>query len=537
VPNVTTDDLDDLAEASLGITALREEQRRAIRAAARGRDALVVMPTGSGKSAVYQLTGELRRGPTVVVSPLLALQHDQVRHIEASGLSSADVANSLQRRSAFDAVMARFEQGDLEFLFVAPEQLLRAQVADTLARARPSLFVVDEAHCISTWGHDFRPAYLALADAVDALGRPPVLALTASAAPPVREEIVERLRLTDPAVVVASFDRPEIDLTVRRFVDDDTKRATLVEDARSWPGPAIVYTATRRAAEELRDALTAAGIVAASYHGAESRKERQRVHDGFMADDIAVVVATNAFGMGIDKANVRVVAHLDVPGSIDAYYQEIGRAGRDGDRAQAALYYRAEDLGVQRFFRGARVDEETIALVFRACGDAPTSVDELARRSGVSRGRTRAALDRLATAGAVEHTRRGWSALTGDAAGATSAALDAAEQHERTERSRIEMMRGYAETTGCRRVLLLGYYGERMDPPCGRCDVCRSRDTTEPVGGPFSVSEEVDHPEFGRGVIMSTSEDRVIVFFRTHGYRVLATDVVVEQGLLVPTAA
>src|SRR4051812_29811007 len=310
------------------------------------------MPTGSGKSAVYQLTGELRSGPTVVVSPLLALQHDQVRHIEDSGLSSAGAANSLQSRGAFRGVLDDFVHGRLEFLFVAPEQLARAEIVDTLADARPSLFVVDEAHCISTWGHDFRPDYLALADAVTALGRPPVLALTASAAPSVRDEIVERLRLHDPAIAVASFDRPEIDLTVRRFVDEDSKRAALVADAQTWDGPSIVYAATRRETEEIRDALLDAGVAVAAYHGAAGRKERHRVHDAFMNDEISVVIATNAFGMGIDKPDVRVVAPLDVPGSIDAYSQEIGRAGRDGEAARALLSYRHEDLGVQRFFKG-----------------------------------------------------------------------------------------------------------------------------------------------------------------------------------------
>src|SRR3954447_526319 len=413
VPNVTAEVIDVEAEVRLGITSLRDEQRRAIRAAALGRDALVVMPTGSGKSAVYQLTGELRSGPTVVVSPLLALQHDQVRHIEDSGLSSAGAANSLQSRGAFRGVLDDFVHGRLEFLFVAPEQLARAEIVDTLADAGPSLFVVDEAHCISTWGHDFRPDYLALADAISALGHPPVLALTASAAPPVRDEIVERLRLEDPAVVVASFDRRRSSRTVRRFVDEGSKRAALLEDARTWKGAAIVYTATRRAAEEVRDALVDAGVSAAAYHGAAGRKERERVHEAFMNDEIAVVVATNAFGMGIDKADVRVVAHLDVPGSIDAYYQEMGRAGRDGDPARAVLYYRPEDLGVQRFFKGARVDEVTIARVFAACASTPRSADDLAHRSDTSRGRTRAALDRLAMAGAVRRTRGGSAAGRG----------------------------------------------------------------------------------------------------------------------------
>jgi ATP-dependent DNA helicase RecQ len=336
--------------------------------------------------------------------------------------------------------------------------------------------------------------------------------------------------------VVASFDRPEIDLTVRRFVEEGEKRAALVDDAQTWSGSAIVYLATRRAAEEVRDALVDVGIAAAAYHGAANRKERARVHEAFMDGEIRMVVATNAFGMGIDKPDVRVVAHLDVPGSIDAYYQEIGRAGRDGAAARAVLYYRPEDLGVQRFFKGARVDEEMITRVFAACATTPRSVEELAHRSDTSRGRTRAALDRLAMAGAVRHTRRGWRASHGDVVAAVASAVDAAEQFDRTERSRVEMMRAYAETSGCRRVLLLGYYGERSEPPCGNCDVCRSRDTREVDTGPFAVGDTVTHPEFGAGVVMTTSGDRLLVLFRTHGYRVLATDLVVQQDLLVGTA-
>ncbi|HLM18538.1 MAG TPA: DEAD/DEAH box helicase, partial [Acidimicrobiia bacterium] len=216
--------VETIARERLGIAALRPDQQLALRAAVAGKDTLVVMPTGSGKSAVYQLAGEVRRGPTVVVSPLLALQHDQVRSIEQHDLSRAAALNSTMSRRRFEAVLEEFVAGDVEFLFVSPEQLANDHVRTRIAAAAPSLFVVDEAHCISMWGHDFRPAYLGLGEAVDRLGRPPVLALTASAAPPVRDEIVERLGMREPAIVVASFDRPEIELTVRRFADAGSKR-------------------------------------------------------------------------------------------------------------------------------------------------------------------------------------------------------------------------------------------------------------------------------------------------------------------------
>jgi ATP-dependent DNA helicase RecQ len=518
---VSSATVDAEARERLGIDELLADQRRAVQAATEGRDTLVVMPTGSGKSAVYQLAGELRSGPTIVVSPLLALQHDQLRSIAESGLSRAAAANSMQSRRSFDTTIADFAAGKLEFLFVSPEQLARREVLDALARGRPSLFVVDEAHCISMWGHDFRPDYLTLGDAARAVGRPPVLALTASAAPPVRAEIVERLGLEDPVTVVASFDRPEIDLSVRRFVDSEEKRAALVEDVPAWAGPAIVYVATRRSALDVRDALTAAGVPAAAYHGTLGRKQREQVHSAFLEGSVGVVVATNAFGMGIDKPDVRVVAHLDVPGSVDSYYQEIGRAGRDGESASALLYYRPEDLGRQRFLQGAGVDKAAIRAVLGAATAGTMSTESIAERAGLSRGRAATALDRLAAVAAVRRSRSGWVATSPDG----RAAL---------ERSRIEMMRAYAETDACRRVLLLGYYGERYAPPCGRCDVCRASDTRIPDGLPFPSGMAVVHAEWGPGTVMTATADRVLVWFAGHGYRTLMTDLVLERGLLVP---
>jgi len=520
-----------VARERLGIAVLRPEQQLALRAAIAGRDTLVVMPTGSGKSAVYQLAGELRRGPTLVVSPLLALQADQVRSIEEHDLSGAAALNSLMARSKFEQVLDDFVAGSLEFLFVSPEQLANGNVRSRISEAAPSLFVVDEAHCISMWGHDFRPDYLGLGDAVDALGRPPVLALTASAAPPVRDEIVTRLGMRDAAVVTGSFDRPELDLTVTRFADERSKRDALLADVPTWSGPAIVYVATRAAAESITAALVEEGVDAATYHGALSRRERERVHRAFFDDEVSTVVATNAFGMGIDKSDVRVVAHFDVPGSVDAYAQEIGRAGRDGAPAEARLYFRAEDLGLQRFFKGADVDEDVLVATLSACGRDPRGFDRIAADVGLGRGKVRAALERLATTTAVRHTRRGWHRTTDEVTGAVAQAVATSEALQQLEHSRIDMMRAYAETTGCRRVVLLGYYGERSAPPCERCDNCRDHDTRLAEDGRFTVGDRVAHTEFGPGTVMIASSDRLVVLFAEHGYRTLATDVALEAGL------
>jgi ATP-dependent DNA helicase RecQ len=527
------EDLERAARSRLGIRELLPEQREAIGAAAAGRDALVVMPTGSGKSAIYQLAGELRPGPTVVVTPLLALQHDQLRSIREHELSRAEAVNSLQARATVDRALRDFVEGRLEFLFLAPEQLRRPEVLEVLARGRPSLFVVDEAHCVSTWGHDFRPDYLALAESADALGRPPVIALTASAAPPVREDIAEHLGLVDPVVVLGAFDRPELDLAVRRFTDLDAKVAALLDDAREWSGPAIVYVATRRTATRTSAALQGIGVVAETYHGGLARRERERIHHAFLDGSVGVVVATNAFGMGIDKPDVRTVAHLDVPGSVDAYYQEIGRGGRDGQTARAQLYYRPEDLGLQRFFRSARIDEHVLAATFDACTATAQSLEALTRTSGCTRGRVRAALDLLQCAGAVRHGARGWKVVAHADDGVVERAQAVGEAWLRAEQSRVDMMRTYAETTACRRVVLLGYYGEDFMPPCGGCDNCRDHDTTAAsTSGPFRAGQHVEHVEWGPGTVMTATGDRVVVWFADHGYRTLLTELVVDRDLL-----
>jgi ATP-dependent DNA helicase RecQ len=536
-----SDRIDRVAREAFGFETLRPGQREAIESVLAGRDTLVVMSTGSGKSAIYQIAGLLTDGATVVVSPLIALQRDQVDDLADRAAGGAAQLNSALPAAVRERALAELAEDALEFLLLAPEQLANEEVLGELTAARPSLLVVDEAHCISEWGHDFRPDYLRLGAAAEALGRPTILALTATAAPPVRDEIVERLHLRDANVLVRGFDRPNIDLAVERFHGDqgaERKLRALREAIDEAPKPGIVYVATRRQAEELADALCDRAVSAASYHAGMRGAERDAVQERFMDGALDVVVATTAFGMGIDKADVRWVFHSEVSESLDAYYQEIGRAGRDGEPARAVLFYRSEDLGLRRFFAGTgHVDVDEIAHVLDAVRRAGGALAPAALQEKLELSETKlaTALSRLEEAGAVKVLPTGDVEPVTTGAAAVRAAAESEEKRRAFDRSRVDMMRGYAETADCRRAFILSYFGEPFAPPCGNCDNCRSgRSEAPPEDVPFAVGRRVAHESWGEGVVQRYDEDAVVVLFDEVGYKTLALDVIRKRGLLEP---
>jgi ATP-dependent DNA helicase RecQ len=536
--------LDELASRHLGIDSLRPGQEAGLKTLLQGRDTLVVMPTGAGKSAIYQMAALLLPGTTIVVSPLIALQRDQALSIEAQDVGSAAVFNSTLGQGARAKALEDLEQGKLEFLFLAPEQFANPDILERLQAVAPSLFVVDEAHCISAWGHDFRPDYLNLGAVVEALGHPRVLALTATASPPVRQEIVERLGMQDPAILVQGFDRPNIDLRVERVPGGEhgklRKQQAIVNHVLAADKPGLVYVATRKHAEELRELLIAAGLRAAHYHAGMAGGLRKETEAAFMDDQYDVLVATVAFGMGIDKPNVRFVFHADISESLDAYYQEIGRAGRDGEAAEAVLFYSQNDLHLRRFLASnGKVDAADVEQVIEALQEEgePLTAEDLLEQVDLSKSKVRTVLAHLVDLGAVETLPTGEVTAGNGLATTQSAAEAAAELHERREqakRSRLDMMRGYAETRACRRAYLLGYFGEEYESPCDACDNCRngSAPADELRDQPFAVNSVVEHATWGKGTVLRYEGDTMTILFDTAGYKTLSAEVVVQQELL-----
>jgi ATP-dependent DNA helicase RecQ len=471
-----------VAKDSFGYDTLRPGQQEAIASVLDGHDTLAVMPTGFGKSAIYQVPALMLDGPTIIVSPLIALQRDQSEHLQEHEAGGAAVVNSLITHRQQEEALAEAQRGATEFLFMAPEQFASTERVEALKAAGPSLFVVDEAHCISEWGHSFRPEYLRLNRVIETLGRPVVLALTATASPEVRAEIVARLGMRNPRVFVHGFDRPNLWFGVETAGSEESKRLLLIERIRHAKRPGIVYCATRKHAEQICNDLEHLGISSVFYHGGLKKSDREHMQERFMRDEVEVMVATSAFGMGVDKPNVRFVFHYESPGSLDSWYQEVGRAGRDGEPASAVLFYCHGDLNIHKFFKGAgRIETADADRVLRALQSHPeTSESELRRLTALSKIKLNRVLHRLEENRSIQLAPSGDVRLIAGPADFDRLAAEASRaeaERRKAEMDRIEEMRAYAESLACRRAQLLRHFGEHTPDECGNCDYCQGRGT------------------------------------------------------------
>src|SRR5438046_4491841 len=446
-----------------------------------GENALAVMPTGSGKSLCYQLPALVLPGLTLVVSPLIALMKDQVDQLNHLGLPATVINSSVsreQQRSRLEQAMA----GKIKLLYIAPERFQNDEFKAALSRTQVSLFAVDEAHCVSLWGHDFRPDYLRLRKAIADLKSPPVLALTATATPAVRRDIITQLGIEGAPEIVSGFDRPNLYLEVREVATNAEKIRSIVELAR-WAPLGIVYAGTRKNVEDIHANLRRAGIETAAYHAGLSNPDRKAVQEKFMSASQCVIVATNAFGMGIDRSEVRFVVHADIPDSVEAYYQEIGRAGRDGDPARCLLLFSYADKWIPEFFiDSSHPPADILKYVFaKLCRHGSREiVGESWRRISATRDhRFHASIALLSRFGYLEKIQnqqgRGVRILKREDPSLEGINFQELEARRQFEYKKFGVMLKYASRfrKHCYRSFILSYFGEwNRNRDCGNCSRC-----------------------------------------------------------------
>jgi ATP-dependent DNA helicase RecQ len=509
----------------------------------RGQDTLAILATGAGKSLTYQLPALLLEGTTIVVSPLIALMKDQLDMLRDRGITDVVALNSTLSEDQELRAREKIASGKLRIIYTTPEKLEDEAFQRLLKGIEVPLFVVDEAHCISQWGHDFRPAYLALGNVIAQLGHPTVLALTATATPSVREDILHQLGIEQSKPIVRGFDRPNLVYEARKADKEADKLKilnALFQGDDRLQGTGIIYTATIKNALEVQKYLTSElRIPAAVYHSKLHKEDRTSVHNLFMDETIRAVVATNAFGLGIDKPNIRFVLHFDLPGSIEAYTQEAGRAGRDGLSSRCILIYRMSDTRVQNYFlTGKYPDVEEVQRVFgtiEVFGNQSSGVSmvDLRKILQLPLTKLKVILALLKKSGYIEHAGRSAYALTEAVRKNRDLILNLANYDTKKsyDQSKLAMMLQYAETASCRRRFILNYFGEDFERSnCGACDNCLAAlltgiDDAATTGG-FRIADVVNHAKFGVGTVERTERDLVTVLFPSVGYKTLLASAV-----------
>lgn len=578
--DVTMERLRVLARERFGIHRFRPGQAEVMSALLEGRDVLAILPTGGGKSLTYQLPALALSGTTVVVSPLISLMQDQVEKLRALGINVEMINSSLTGKELREALQS-IGSGGNELVYVTPERLVDPEFRRLLAETTPQLFVVDEAHCISQWGHDFRPAYLGLASAVEELGRPPVLALTATATEKVIGDIVRQLGMVEPQVLLAGFDRKNLFFEVVQTHTERGRRKRLVSFVKRSRGSGIVYCATIQQVEEIAELLAENRVDVGRYHGQMRPKEREEVQRSFMSSGSPrVIVATNAFGLGVDKADIRFVLHAQMPGSLEAYFQEAGRAGRDGRPSRCTLLYLPGDRRVQAYFLGGRYPKpDDLIAVSRALEAEARAqaipLSAVAREAEVPTRTARVVLSLFKELG-VAAEEEGAKVRAIGSPPTDEELIEAAlryEERRREDRERLDTVVRYATSTLCRTRILLAYFGEDAPSLCGHCDNCvrmvrrkkeeaeraeelrlseeaearvaaaraaaakaaaearypyrpplrsfRPARKPEAPKGPKALTRgsRVQHPSFGEGEVLEVQDDRVRAFFPGRGER------------------